>query len=168
MQEIMVLNPENVGVQEAETYGIREAARAVVIDEQRLVALLHVSKDEYYKLPGGGLEDAEDPIAALKRECQEEIGCDIQVMNEIGMITEYRKKYSLKQVSYCYVVKVIGGKSIPAFTDDEIKHGFKVVWLAYEKAKEAMERSRLSEYESVYIVPRDKALLEAARYYFSS
>lgn len=145
MEEIILLNPENVTAEEAGAYRIREAARAVVVDERGTIALLYVARDNYYKLPGGGIEGSEDSIAALKRECQEEIGCEIEVSGEIGLITEYRKKFSLKQISYCYVAKVSGEKKIPEFTNDEIEHGFEVVWLTFDDAKAALERSSLQE-----------------------
>jgi 8-oxo-dGTP pyrophosphatase MutT (NUDIX family) len=76
MKEIAFLNPENVTEDEVKTYSVREAARAVVLDDDNNVALLHATATDYYKLPGGGLDDDVDKIVALKRECIEEIGCD--------------------------------------------------------------------------------------------
>lgn len=165
MKEINILNPENVTIEESGVFSVREAARAVVVDECGMIALLYVARDDYYKLPGGGIEGSEDPITALKRECQEEIGCEIEVSDELGLITEYRKKFSIKQISYCYVARVSGEKKIPEFTNDEIEHEFEVVWLTFDDAKAALERSSLQEYESIYIVPRDQTLLEAAKKY---
>jgi 8-oxo-dGTP diphosphatase len=164
MNQLTLLNPEQASEGEVKGYTVRKAARAIVIDENNKIALLHVSKKGYYKLPGGGLEDSEDISTALRRECQEEIGCDVEVVGEIGSIVEYRKMFLRKQISYCYLAKVTGGKGTPKFTDEELKDGFERVWLPYEKALEAIARSKTTDPEgNVYIVPRDSIFLEAAK-----
>jgi ADP-ribose pyrophosphatase YjhB (NUDIX family) len=49
---------------------------------------------------------------ALKRECIEEIGCDIEVLQEIGLVNEWRKIYQIHQVSFCYLAKIVGKKEL--------------------------------------------------------
>ena len=164
MKELALLNPENVSAEEAAAYPVREAARAVVFDSEGKIALLHVSNKKYYKLPGGGLDDDTDKVVALKRECREEIGCEIEVIGEVGMLTEYRKFSSLRQISYCYAARVLGEKEMPDFTESEMREGFKEIWVTYDEAEQALEDSKPTDQESQeYIVPRDKILLEAAK-----
>jgi len=164
MKQIKLINPENVSEEEVKNYRTREAERAVVFDEEDKIALLYVSKENYYKLPGGGIEEGEDTMIALHRECQEEIGCDIEVINELGFIVEYRKIFNLKQTSYCYLAKVKGQKGTPDFTDSEKEKGFEVVWLSYEEAVKGLNDSKAVSIEgSSYIVPRDIAFIEEAK-----
>lgn len=164
MKLLKTINPEDVSEEEVKNYRTREAVRAVVFDEKGNVALLCVSKENYYKLPGGGIEDGEDKITALYRECQEEIGCDIEIINELGFIVEYRKMFTLKQTSYCYLAKVKGEKGKPDFTDGEKEKGFKVAWLSYEEAIKALNDSKAISVEGgSYIVPRDMAFIEEAK-----
>lgn len=164
MNLITLLNPENATDEEVGKYKVREAARAVVFDSEGKVALLHVSKKDYYKLPGGGLEGDEDKLIALARECKEEIGCDVEDIRELGQVTEYRKMWDLKQISYCYLAKVKGEKCDPDFTESELEDGFEIVWLPLEEAIETMRNSRTENQEgALYIVPRDIAILEAAK-----
>jgi len=164
MKQLKLINPDNIAEDEAKNYRIREAGRAVVIDENGMIALLHVTKKSYYKLPGGGIENGEDKMIALRRECQEEIGCGIEVIGEIGIIIEYRKKSKLKQTSYCYLAKVKGEKGKPDFTDGEKEKGFEQVWLPYDEALKVMRESNTTNIKSsVYIVPRDIAFLEEAK-----
>ena len=172
MKLLKIINPENVSEEEAKDYPNREAGRAIVIDEDNKIAILHVTEKNYFKLPGGGIESGEDKIAAVKRECLEEIGCDVEIIGEIGSIIEYRKLLNprnLKQTSYCYLAKVIGIKGKPEYTEHEKKNGFENVWLSYDEALKALTESKaLSNEGKYYIVPRDRALLEEARLHLDS
>lgn len=164
MRLIKLINPENVSEDEIKNYRTREAGRAVVFDEEGNIALLSVSKENYYKLPGGGIEEGEDKMIALYRECQEEIGCDIEVIKELGFIVEYRKIFNLKQTSYCFLAKVKGPKGKPDFTNSEKEKGFEVVWLPYSEALKVLNESKAISVEgSSYIVPRDIAFIEEVK-----
>ncbi|MFA7302716.1 MAG: NUDIX domain-containing protein, partial [Candidatus Paceibacterota bacterium] len=116
------------------------------------------------KLPGGGIEEGEDHETALRRECEEEIGCDVEVLGEIGMLVEYRKMFTLTQRSYCYLARVKGSKGVPHLEAGEIEDGFKEVWLTYDDAERAMTESVATNPEGLlYIVPRDTLLLREAK-----
>ncbi len=109
MKTLRIVNPENISEQEAQSFRTRQAARAILFDGQK-IALLHVTKLNYHKLPGGGVESGEDIETALKRECLEEVGTEIEVGKEIGSIVEYRGQFNLVQTSHCLVVRVLGNK----------------------------------------------------------
>lgn len=164
MKLIKITNPENVSEEEVNKYDIREAGRAVVIDNEKNIAILYASKQSYYKLPGGGVEEGEDSIVAIKRECREEIGCNIEIIKEIGSIIEYMKIFKIKQTSYCYFAKVEGKKMKPNYTEEEIRRGFQTLWLSYDEALNKL-KSCLdgSDNYHFYVVPRDIAFLEKAK-----
>src|SRR3989338_9132893 len=161
--QLALINPENVSEAEAATYAVRAAARAVVLDGERNIALLHVSKKNYYKLPGGGVEEGEDIPTALDRGSQEEIGCKISVHGELGSIIEYRKQFKLVQTSSCYLAQVEGEKGAPDLTEEELNDGFEIVWLAPAEAERTLAGSRPTDYEGSYIVERDATFLRAAK-----
>ena len=72
-------------------YRIRPGARAILINELSQIALMHVTKQSYYKLPGGGIDEGEDNMTALKRELLEEVGAtNIEIISEIGQVDEFR------------------------------------------------------------------------------
>lgn len=163
MKLIKILNPENVSEDEAAKFIVRNAARAIVYDHNGNIGILRVSKYNYHKLPGGGVEEGENIKNALKRECLEELGCDIEVCGEVGQVLEYRKNISLKQISYCYLAKMIGINGNPSFTQEELKSGFQILWLPVEKAIELLASDSPVDYEGIFITARDKAFLEAVK-----
>lgn len=163
MKLIKLLNPENVTEEELSHFRLRDAARAVVLDRDGLIALFHVTEKGYYKLPGGGVEDGEDKMTALARECKEEIGCEVEVVGELGIVVEYRKIFKLKQTSYCYLAKVKWDKGRPNFTDYENENGFKLLWLPYAEALKLVSGSKANNVEGrSYITSRDTAILMEA------
>ncbi len=60
---------------------MRKSARAIIIKNEQIL-LIHRVKvgEEYWVFPGGGVEDTDkNEIAALIRECKEEIGVNVVV-----------------------------------------------------------------------------------------
>lgn len=141
---------------------VREASRAVLFDEDALVALLFVAKHNYHKLPGGGIDEGEDQAQALVRECLEEVGAEIEVLGEVGMVVEFRSEWDFKQVSYCYHGKILS-KGEPSFTQKELSEGFRVVWMSLQDAINQLEQESPENYAGSFIVQRDLALLRKAQ-----
>ncbi len=167
MNLLHTFNEENASEAEISTYKIRQAARAIVFDADNKVALLYIAKHDYYELPGGGVEEDETIEEACIRECKEEIGCNVEIISEVGKTIEYRKQLKRVNVSFCYVAKVIGEKGISELQEDEIEMGTSTVWVSKEKALELIEE-RLENSEDLhlydkYIVQRSIVLLNAIK-----
>jgi 8-oxo-dGTP diphosphatase len=141
---------------------IRFAARAIVFNDKNQIPVLFVSKFNYHKLPGGGIEDGEDKITACKREMLEETGCKVEITGELGKITEYRSEFNLFQTSYCYTGKVLSvGTS--ALMPDEIEEGYKLIWLTLPEAIKILKTDKPSNYEGGFIQKRDLRFFEEAK-----
>jgi len=156
----------NVIPKAKEDYRIRTAARAIILDSQGNIAILSTSqlKVNYHKLPGGGLEDNEDIIKTLIREIREEVGCEIEILKEIGEIIEYKNDYNQKQTSYCFLAKVKGQIGATNFTKEEENVGFKLEWVTIEEAIRLFKESVPEDYTARFIRLRDyNFLLEAKR-----
>jgi len=137
----------------------REGSRAVLFDDNGMVPLLFVSKFNFHKLPGGGIESGEDQIQALKREAMEEVGCEIEVKDEIGKIIEYRTEWNIKSTNYCYWGRIIS-KGTTSFTEREIEQGFEVVWMTLPDAIKKIETDEPECYEGIFIQKRELTFLK--------
>lgn len=143
-----------------ESVKYREGARAILFDENRMVPLLFVSKFNYHKLPGGGIESGEDQLQALSRESMEEIGCEISVEGEVGKIIEFRSIQNLRQTNYCFFGKILS-KGNPNFTAKEIEQGFQIVWMTLDNAINTIETDEPDCYEGIFIQKRELIFLKS-------
>jgi 8-oxo-dGTP pyrophosphatase MutT (NUDIX family) len=141
----------------------REASRGVLFDDNNLVPLLFVSKFNYHKLPGGGIDEGETKIQAFIREIKEEVGSSIKAGEEVGKVIEYRSGFDLKQISYCYLGKILS-KGPQKLEQGEMDEGHELVWLPLDEAIKIVENDKPQNYEGGFIQKRDLAfLLEAKR-----
>jgi ADP-ribose pyrophosphatase YjhB (NUDIX family) len=152
-------NDENTAV----SYKLRKASRSIVLNDSGEMALLYVSKNNYHKLPGGGIEEGEDIRIALNREVMEEVGVEIEVLGEVGITIEYRNKHELLQVSYCYYSKMKGNINAPSFTEEELNDGFQLKWVSVDEAINILESDVPNNYVGKFIQNRDLMFLRKAK-----
>ena len=71
---------------------IRNSARGIIIIGNR-IAMVHCLKYDYYKFPGGGIKNGEDPVEAMIRETREEAGLTVipETVKEYGMVHRIHK-----------------------------------------------------------------------------
>ncbi|HEX2033966.1 MAG TPA: NUDIX domain-containing protein [Chloroflexota bacterium] len=68
---------------------VRVAAKAVIIQDGKLLVTENVDDDgHWYILPGGGQEHGETLPQALRRECREELGVEVDV-GELLYVRDY-------------------------------------------------------------------------------
>ncbi len=89
---------------------MRNVVRAIIIDDNSLLTLKRVKNDStYWVFPGGGIEDGETHVDALVRECREELGLDVEVLNPTFEKIFINKRFC-EQVEYFYSCRIIGGQ----------------------------------------------------------
>jgi 8-oxo-dGTP diphosphatase len=120
-------------------YELRKSARAILLDVTNVMATQHLTTHSFHKLPGGGIEIGESIESALKREVQEEVGCACEILRPIGVVIEYRDKYRLLHISYCFEARVVGRVGAPALEDAEIEEGQQTLWLQPDVALEKID-----------------------------
>ena len=85
---------------ELENPRVRLAARGIVIREDGKIAVFNKANKNEYKLPGGGMENDEEPEETFKREVLEETGCIVEVIQSLGVTEEYKSQTNFKQISH--------------------------------------------------------------------
>lgn len=161
---ILITDLEAVGQESTEEIKeTREASRAVLFDENNLVPILYVAKKDFHKLPGGGIENGEDKIEALHRECLEELGCEIEVICEIGKTEETRKNHHLHIINYCYFGKITKKTGVLNFDSDEINDGYEVKWVEFDEALRLIKNDKPQNYNAKFIRLRELVVLEKAK-----
>lgn len=145
---------------------IKRAARAVIVDRNNLLALISVRNGEYYKIPGGGIEEGESEEEAVRREAREEAGCEIEIIKKIGR-QEFRDNNpdfgeTLHQ-SVCFLAKKIGDGGRASFDDWERSNKMKTVWINFEKATGLFSKARPSDFFGSEINKRDQMFVSKAK-----
>ncbi len=146
---------------------IRYGARGIVKRQDGKIAIFNKSNKNEYKLPGGGIDDNEDPKEAFLREVLEETGCVVKIITKLGTIEEHKTLDNFKQISHVYVSEVIEDKKTLYLTQKEQDEGAKLLWLdeheALEKISDCSQNLKESAYENFYhsrfIVERDRRIL---------
>lgn len=142
------------------SYELRKSARVILINEAGEIAIQHLQNYRFYKLPGGGVDPGETIEEALVREVREEVGCDCKIERSIGVTVEYRDKYKLIHLSYCYVATVTSPITTPAFEEAEIAAGQTNIWVAPDAVLDLVRNGERTNYESHFNIPRELAFLE--------
>lgn len=169
MNIIKTLTDEDFGITSIKMENPRHrlGARGLVFKDEKVAILNKQSKNEY-KLVGGGIEKDEDPTTAFQREVLEETGCQIEIIEFLGITEEYKSQDNFRQTSYVYVANVINDIGNFNFTQKEVDEGSNLLWLdindALKLIKESENKLVSSKYESVYhtkfIVRRDYEILK--------
>lgn len=81
---------------------VRNSARSIIILNKKL-AMIHSMKYDYYKFPGGGIENGENPIDAMIRETREEAGLVVkpETAKEYGYV--HRIQRSGQDATECFI-----------------------------------------------------------------
>lgn len=159
MKLLTTINLSNISASIFNSFSKRYAARAVVLDQDNSIALLYVGSESYYKLPGGGVKENESYSECLTRECLEEIGCQVSVIQELGLIIEVSETNERIQESVCYIAKIVGEKGSPNFTEKEKSRNMSLLWVSYEMAHKLLSESNKTD-ASTSIIARDLVFLE--------
>lgn len=117
------------------TYQERKCTYAILQGKEDKVGLIEV-RDEYF-LIGGGIENNEDEIEALKRETIEEAGYSIK---EIKKFEEVEAYYLDKERGYLKVVATIYIAELDEYIKNPIELDHKLIWISLKERKKEMFR----------------------------
>lgn len=124
----------------------REIARAIVFDDEGYFYFVRAVRDDDFgkatliETSGGGVEDGEELIAAIKRELKEELGADVDVICKIGVVSDFYNLIHRHNVNNYFLCKIVsfGEKNL---TQEEIDcYHLSTLKLSYEEAVKEYDR----------------------------
>lgn len=165
MEIIRQISDADLGltVEDSGIFENRMAVRAVILNDKGEVGLLHSRSKNYLGMPGGGVKKEESFTDALKREVDEETGCKIKNIREIGIIEEIRSQTKTKQHSYCYLAELDGEVGTPHPEEDEIEEDFEISFCEIDMAIEKIKAEVPRRYSGNFAVRRNLIALEKVK-----
>lgn len=144
---------------------IKRAARTVIVDNEDRIVILDVNNGDYYKIPGGGVEEGETDEEAAKREALEESGCEVELIQKIGeqqFVDPDPNNNGRIHFSVCYLAKKkTDGQT--NFNDWEKENSFKMKWVTFDEAINLFEKVSTLDQFGVEINKRDLDFIKIAR-----
>ena len=137
----------------------RITARAVVKNQNGLYAVMYADKFMLHSLPGGGVEDGEDVLAALRREVYEETGCVCDKIQELGIVTENRASLDYTQINYYFVVTTTHTPGENHLTEAEQDSRTVVEWHTFDEMVRLINEQEFDRVQGKYLKARDVAAL---------
>ena len=146
----------------------RNIVRAIVYDENRMFYFVRAVRDDEFgkatliETSGGGVENGEDLITAVKRELKEELGVSVDVVCKIGIVSDYYNLIHRHNINNYFLCKIksFGQKNL---TQDEIeKFHLSTLKMSYEEAVIEYENRKNSKLGTI-IANRELPVLHRAK-----
>ncbi|CCQ09856.1 MutT/nudix family protein [Pseudoalteromonas luteoviolacea B = ATCC 29581] len=145
----------------------RHTARAIIVNNKDIL-LVYTKRYNDFSLPGGGIDEGESVIDALKRELKEEIGAyDISIDAPFGVYEEYRadRKCSNTQwhiQSFYFHCSLNAPLQPPTPEEYEVHSGMEPTWIRIEDAIAHNEQTAKSEFAGLSLA-RELSVLRTLR-----
>ena len=160
MRQICELNDRIVlGTEGLSTKAPRITARAIVKNQDGLYAVMYADKFKLHSLPGGGVEDGEDVLTALRREVYEETGCACDEIQELGIVAENRASLDYTQINYYFVVTTTHTPGKNNLTESELDSRTVVKWVDFDELMQLINDQEFDRVQGKYLKARDVAAL---------
>lgn len=142
---------------------IRPSARAVIIKDGK-TAMVYSKKYNYYKFPGGGIEEGEGKEDALIREVLEETGLcviknSIQEYGLVRRIQKGKKEDIFIQDNYYFLCSVKENLEQQNLDEYEADEGFTLEFLKPQLALAVNRKNTLDDFNKV-MLEREERVLE--------
>ncbi len=135
--KIAFLNLGNLTTEEINKLPLMYGTRTVVLTSDNEVILIKIKTGNFHTLVGGNIEDTENIEQGTIRECKEESGYNISIIDNLGYIVLCKKKY--KKYIFGNLVKTIGEPTPLKLTQEEIELGHEILKYPIDKALDILE-----------------------------
>ena len=150
----------------------REIVRAIVFDEEGYFYFVRAERDDDFgkatliETSGGGVEDGEDLLEAIRRELKEELGATVEILCKIGVVSDYYNLIHRHNINNYYLCKAISFGEKNLMSDEIEEFHLSTLKLTYEQAINEYEKcsctkiGRLVANRELPILKRAKKILD--------
>ena len=150
----------------------RIIVRAIVIDDAGNFYFVRADRDDDFgkcvtiETSGGGVEDGEELDGAVKRELLEELGAEVDVITEIGTVSDYYNLIHRHNINHYYLCRVISLGEKHLTEDEANRFHLSTLILPYDEAMAEYEKcmctplGRLIGNREIPILKRAKEIIE--------
>ena len=169
MRELFTIDLKNY--KENGTVGKRPSVRGIIIKDGK-IAMMHSLKYDYYKLPGGGIEEGEELRDTLVREVKEESGLVVkkETIKEFGYVRRIEKgmfEDIFMQENYYFLCDVEDEVSSQELDDYEAEEGFTLEFVTPEHAinvnNTGDHREKVEKQTFIGMLTRENRVLQMVR-----
>lgn len=120
------------------TVGRRPSSRAIIFKDG-LLAVIYSKRQNYVKIPGGGVDPGEDNVTAMIREVKEEAGLTVipKSVKEYGYVHRIqrgKREDIFIQDNFYYLCEVDDSLDFPQYTEAELEEGFMPMFITIDEA----------------------------------
>ena len=163
MRTINEISDEDFGFKtpRAKTGKIRFCVRILLLNDKGEICVIKSENHGYMQIPGGGIDEGESIVEALRRETEEETGFLIKNIVPIGYAVERREdvrnNHDYDQyISFVFSAlpeREVGTK----YMEDEIAEGFRPIWIRLEDfiAEQMSIEGKIESYSGCFSNRRD-------------
>jgi len=146
----------------------RKTSRAILINKDGHYAVMYAGKFNLHSLPGGGIDDGENEISALKREICEETGCTCDVIEPLGYISENRYHADFTSISYYFIVHTYTKPAMPHLTESEVENETLLKWCSFYEMYHLINDIKHTTNQRKFLQARDMLALDEYKKVYNS
>ena len=146
----------------------REIVRAIVVDDEGYYYFCRVNRNDDFgravliETSGGGVEPGEDFLTAIHRELHEELGAEVEVLGEIGLVSDYYNLIHRHNLNHYYLCRALSFGASAMTAEEKEQFHLSTLRLTYEEAAAEYERCRDSRLGRL-IANRELPVLKRAK-----